>query len=422
MLHGVEFRDLETELRQHVPFPLAEAVDIVVELAELLARTHELGAVNGRVCTANILVERGAFGSAKLRPATQGGVVSTRTSQSLRSHLYLSPEQLADSPELIVATDIWSLAVVLYELIAGKAPFADATAIKRGTFAPLRGVRGCPAPLEMAITSCLQLSPLGRTQSIASFALNIAPFGSSRSKSLVPKLKAMEPPASDPTMHVSPAERASEPTLTKADQWDETTMPRGGPDAPTMPPRREERNAADDDGATLMVPAAQGEITDVELLDDEPDTFVKPTVPVGFAPLGKPILPAATPAPARAMKKGDPSKDKTQRISSAQLQELGKHVTAERERQTSQPNIPISSPHQGLAPILRAPSSPELGTPISNIRMRDGDGLAAAEAPQPPGAMRPRTSRLPTIVSAVSLAIFIACVVAAATILLTHRK
>ena len=63
----------------------------------------------------------------------------------------------------------------------------DAEAIKRGTFAPLR-TRGCPAPLEMAITSCLQPSPFARTQSIASFALNIATFGSSRSKILIPKL------------------------------------------------------------------------------------------------------------------------------------------------------------------------------------------------------------------------------------------
>lgn len=417
----MEVRDLETELRQNAPFPIAEAVDVVVELAEVLARTHELGAVNGRVCTANIIVHRGTFGSARLRPASQG-TVSTRTNQSLRSHLYLSPEQLADSPELEPATDIWSLAVVLYELIAGKAPFPNADAIKRVVFPPLRSVRQCPAQLEMAITSCLQQNPFGRTQSVVSFALNIAPFGSSRSKSLIPKLKAMEPPASDPTMHAA-SDSESELTQPRLDRPSDATMQKGGPDAPTMPPRSDARHPADQEGDTLMVPslARGGETTEVEAFleadDEEPDTFVKPTVPVGFSPLGQPILPAAiTPPPSHARKA--PLNEKTQRISSSQLQELGKHVTAVRARQASQSNLQVET-----APRLSAPSSPELGTPISNIRMRDGAGLAPAELPQQLAAMQQtKRSRLPAIVSVLSLAVFIACVVAAAMILLTNRR
>ncbi len=437
MLHAVAVRDLETELRENVPFPVAEAVDIVVELAEVLARTHELGAVNGRVSTANIVVERGVFGTAKLRPASVGAM-GTRTNQSIRSHLYLSPEQIADTQDLLAATDIWSLGVVLYELMAGRPPFPDAEAIKRGTFAPLRGVRECPAPLEMAITSCLQRSPFARTQSIASFALNIAPFGSSRSKILIPKLKAMEPPASDPTMHSAAedreseptpnrAEPASDPTLQKADAWRNPTLERAEADAPTLPPNTDARHAADDEGATMMVPtSASGEITEVEdLLDEEPDTFVKPTVPVGFAPLGTPILPTATPAPTRAARVDSAFKDKTQRISSAQLQELGKHITAVRGKQTSQPNVQaaMASPQRHLATMPRAPSSPELGTPISNIRMRDGAGLAPADAPPQLEAMKAplKPSKLPVVVSVVSLTVFIACVVAAALILLMHR-
>ncbi len=429
MLQLVAVRDLEAELRQNVPFPVAEAVDIVVELAEALARTHELGAVNGRVSAANIVVERGAFGSAKLRPASAGGV-ATRTNQSVRSHLYLSPEQLADTQDLLAATDIWSLAVVLYELIAGHPPFPDAEAIKRGTFTPLGGVRGCPPQVDMAVTSCLQRSPFARTQSIVSFALTIATFGSSRSKLLVPKLKAMEPPASDPTMYAASQDdqdaRESEPTLQRADAAEivdresDPTLQKGGPDAPTMPPRTAARHAADEDGATLMVAnAGDDEITDIQMDDEEPDTFIKPTVPVGFAPLGTPILPAPTPAAAaRIVSKATPFNDKTQRISSAQLQELGKHVTAVRAQQASQPNMPISS--SPLVPA-RQPSSPE-GTPISNIRMRDGAGLAPAEVPQAFQAMQPPSaSKLPTIVSIVSVTIFIACVVAAALILLSHR-
>lgn len=418
MLHHVEVRDLETELRHSAAFPIAEAIDIVVELAEALAKTHELGAINGRVCTSNILVQRGAFGSARLKPAAPG--VSTRTNQSTRSHLYLSPEQIADTPDLLAATDIWSLAVVLYELIAGKPPFADAEAIKRGTFTPLRGVRGCPPQVDLAVMSCLQRSPFARTQSIASFALNIAPYGSSRSKSLVATLKAMEPPASDPTMYAASGERESEPTLQRADRTSDPTLDKGVPDvASTMPPR----HAADEDGATVLVPSSDGRVHQ-SALDEELDTFVKPTVPAGFAPLGPPILPAATPGPAKVERREPAFNDKTQRISTAQLQELGKHVAAAREQQALKGNQPVAGMGPAVAPMLRPPSSPELGTPISNIRVRHGAGLAPTDLRPQLAAMEPekKPSRWPMIVSVVSLTIFIACVVAAALILLTHHK
>jgi serine/threonine protein kinase len=384
MLHDVAVRDLETGLQDQTPFPLAEAVDIVVEIADALARTHELGAVSGRVATANILVERGPFGNAKLRP--RAGGAATRTNQSLRAHLYLAPEQLTESRELDATTDIWSLAVILYELLSGRPPFRDAGEIKRGVFPPLASVRnGCPPQLGMAIMSCLQVEPGARTPSIVSFALEIAQFGGSRTEALVPALKEMEGPSSERTLYVAA-------------------------ETPTVPPETE-RHAADEEGSTVVAPAASEQEP-----DDEPDTLTKQTAPSAFKPVALPTVPAPFAPVSRPAQKKQPQDDRTQRISSATLQEMGKFVTAARAQKDA-----ASKGGQALAPVLRPPSSPELGTPISNIRIR-GAGLAPADTPPRSTPMKPKGSSLPNVVSTIALLIFVSCVVAAGVILWRGRK
>ena len=106
------------------PLPVDEAVSITSQAAQGLAKAHEAGIVHRDIKPANIIVTKDGvakildFGLAKV----SGRTLLTKSGTTFGTAAYMSPEQ-ARGEAIDSRSDIWSLGVTIYEMLAGKRPF-----------------------------------------------------------------------------------------------------------------------------------------------------------------------------------------------------------------------------------------------------------------------------------------------------------
>ncbi|MBI2073637.1 MAG: protein kinase [Gemmatimonadetes bacterium] len=128
----VEGESLRDRLAKEGRLPLEEAVRIAREVADGLAYAHERGVVHRDIKPENILLSAGHvviadFGIARAVDAA-GGTAITHTGMVMGTPAYMSPEQSLGERTVDQRSDIYSLACVLYEMLASEPPFAAPTA------------------------------------------------------------------------------------------------------------------------------------------------------------------------------------------------------------------------------------------------------------------------------------------------------
>lgn len=195
-----EFIDGQT-LRQRLsasPVKLSEIIEIIIQAAGALAAAHEAGIVHRDIKPENVMVRRDGyvkvldFGIAKLtelfgvdRPTRTDSfsspheTIKTDPGHVMGTAHYISPDQLLGL-ELDGRSDVFSLGVVLYEMIAGRTPFDGTTpgaiiaAILNEEALPLaRYSRSLPTDLERIVEKALKKDREERYQVIKDFALDL---------------------------------------------------------------------------------------------------------------------------------------------------------------------------------------------------------------------------------------------------------
>jgi eukaryotic-like serine/threonine-protein kinase len=178
----VEGETLKGLLDRSGPLPTRRAVELALQIAGGLAYAHHNGLVHRDVKPQNVLLTRAGdakvtdFGIARSLDVEHG---VTQTGTVLGTSNYLSPEQANGEP-VTAATDVYSLGVVLYELLAGEVPFNGnnlvAVAMRHVHEAPpslLESRPDLPLRLVAAVEKALEKNPADRFPSMDAFAAEL---------------------------------------------------------------------------------------------------------------------------------------------------------------------------------------------------------------------------------------------------------
>jgi eukaryotic-like serine/threonine-protein kinase len=195
VMEYLEGRDLAGWLELGGAMPVEQAVDFVLQASEAIAEAHALGIVHRDLKPANLFCVLRAdrqpsvkvldFGISKMTHPGEPSQAMTNTSAVVGSPLYMSPEQLRSSKGVDTRTDIWSLGVILFELLTTKAPFTAETVseliirIATEPAPPIRSLRAdVPPGLERVIATCLEKERDRRFASVGEMAVALRDFGS----------------------------------------------------------------------------------------------------------------------------------------------------------------------------------------------------------------------------------------------------
>jgi serine/threonine protein kinase len=210
--------DLGSKLPAVPPMAMDVAVGYVIQACAAIAEAHSLGIIHRDLKPENLFLAQQHDGSVRVKVLdfgiskvtsdarrTLGSRITTK--DALGSPAYMSPEQMRSAGEVDPRADVWSLGVILYELLAGRQPFeapSIAEICLKVTDAeppPLGAIRqDLPAELVQAVHRCLAKNPDERWPSVVELSRAIAPFVRASQGAGDPRPRVLSP--SDAPIHV----------------------------------------------------------------------------------------------------------------------------------------------------------------------------------------------------------------------------
>ncbi|MDB4942355.1 MAG: Serine/threonine protein kinase PrkC, regulator of stationary phase, partial [Labilithrix sp.] len=189
--------DFEAVLEKQHTLPVEEAVDYLLQVCEAVAEAHALGIVHRDLKPKNLFLSHRLDGSPVVKVLDFGiskwtlpdgdSHSLTRTSDVFGSPNYMSPEQIRSARDVDGRTDVWSIGVILFELLTGRVPFVAESLPQLCSMvlehdAPLVSTLrpDVPPGVDAIVERCLERAREQRFQGIGELVRALAPFGSPR--------------------------------------------------------------------------------------------------------------------------------------------------------------------------------------------------------------------------------------------------
>jgi serine/threonine-protein kinase len=183
----LEGRTLREILTREAPLETARAISLMLQASAAVAAAHEAGIIHRDLKPSNILVTQSAdqpavvkvldFGIATFTPDDDDDDMTTlnQTNSVIGTPRYMSPEQY-NGQDLTPAADVYSLGVILYEMLSGMVPFSGSTPAEiaqkhanDSPHSPREVVAAIPADVERIVLKALEKQPADRFANAAEF-------------------------------------------------------------------------------------------------------------------------------------------------------------------------------------------------------------------------------------------------------------
>ena len=199
VMEYLEGSDLAQFVKARGALPGSDAIEFVLQACEALAEAHVAGIVHRDLKPANLFLTSRAdgspsikvldFGISKIALASDQGQGMTQTSALMGSPNYMAPEQLRSARNVDARTDIWSLGIILHELLTGDVAFKAETvpelyvSILQSPPIPLRSRRpDAPPAMEAIVTRCLEKDPARRFANVGELATALGELAPPRAR------------------------------------------------------------------------------------------------------------------------------------------------------------------------------------------------------------------------------------------------